>query len=158
MDKCRSCRKPIMGGYPGGICKSCWDSLLDDAGQPAPDQASFMTEQGQGQMKTILTNEGWNEITTKIYRARSLSVRSLCSVSVFLGQNERHFRSTRRRRVCRCCKKKWEEFIGQEVYVAFTDKGNQVICRQCYTETARPGINCPGEVSEALTASIKAVC
>ncbi len=38
MDKCRLCPEPIMGGYAGGLCKSCWDSLLDDDEQPAPDQ------------------------------------------------------------------------------------------------------------------------
>lgn len=29
MDKYGSCHKPIMGGYAGGLCKSCWDSLPD---------------------------------------------------------------------------------------------------------------------------------
>jgi hypothetical protein len=85
-------------------------------------------------MKTITGHMEWKEITTK--RNRVLNVwtdfqKEDPSVQSWIESNKRLKLYKGWRKVCGCCHVSWEEINGNIVFVQ-TDKGNKIICENCW--------------------------
>lgn len=80
-------------------------------------------------MKRHRNSNGWEEITTvcidikEIWRNFSTN-ESWCKI------NEKHPRLGRTRSICKCCGSKWDK-NNSDIALAFTNKGNKIICQDC---------------------------
>jgi len=86
-------------------------------------------------MRRVRNSNGWQEITTvniditKIYKNFSTN-------EVWNRINEEKPKLGRNRKTCKCCGSKWIN-NNSDVALAFTSKGNKIICQDCvnYFET-----------------------
>jgi hypothetical protein len=79
-------------------------------------------------VKTEHTLTGWKNIVTVEYHLQKLSICPVSSGAKWLELIERyHFKH---RDKCRCCGHKYT--ADDMIYLAFTDKGNQHICQNCW--------------------------
>lgn len=85
-------------------------------------------------MKTQKTGWGWTETTTKHFRIKFLEVKPFMKVGKWIESNKR-LHLYEKRKKCNCCKKPWGQIDPLEnMYLVFTDKGNKMICSNCYAE------------------------
>ena len=80
-------------------------------------------------MRRVKNSNGWQEITTvnidieKIYRNFSTN-------ESWNRIHEERPKLARNRKTCKCCGSKWKT-NGSDIALAFTNKGNKIICQDC---------------------------
>lgn len=80
-------------------------------------------------MKRVTNSNGWQEITTvniditRIYRNFSTN-------EDWIRINTKLPKLGRGRKTCKCCGSKWTS-NGSDIALAFTSKGNKIICQSC---------------------------
>ncbi len=85
-------------------------------------------------MKTVKTNIGWEEITTKVFNITTIQDNPYMTVGKWVESNKK-IGLYRKRKRCSCCKKAWESIdLNENLYSVFTDKGYKIICHNCYSE------------------------
>ena len=85
-------------------------------------------------MKTIKTNTGWEDITTKVFKIETIGIKPWMTVGKWIESNKR-IGLYRKRKKCNCCKKAWESMDPDEnLFTVFTDKGHKPICLSCNSE------------------------
>lgn len=82
-------------------------------------------------MKIKKNNDGWSEIVTTNIKITNLGNNPFSTIDDWLATNKKFPKLGRKRQTCNCCKKKWEKLSGN-VNLIFTNKGNKVICDDCY--------------------------
>jgi len=78
------------------------------------------------------TENGWREISTENIVVEKMSHKPFMSVRQWIDGNKK-LGLTRGRTACDRCKRKWETLEGN-VWVAFTNKGNRMVCDDCHDE------------------------
>ena len=81
-------------------------------------------------MKTEFTDKGWREITIKNIIVESFGEKPYMPISQWLYYNKRYGQIAAKRKLCPCCRKKWEEMTGS-VNIVFTNKGSKPVCDDC---------------------------
>ena len=86
-------------------------------------------------MKTEITETGWKEITTK-----NINITQFWDADPFretvkewIESNKRIGLYKKHRKVCGCCHTGWEKITGRIYFIA-TDKGNKIICGDCFNK------------------------
>ncbi len=85
-------------------------------------------------MKTEITENGWKETTVKNFTITSFHKHNPDStIAAWIESNEKIFRGRQKgmRCHCSCCKIRWEKIEGK-INSVMTDKGNQVVCDDCF--------------------------
>ena len=82
-------------------------------------------------MKREINPEGWDEITTKKIRIISI-VRNFSTNESWVKSHWDGGRlsNLKGRKNCKCCNTSFKK-SGSDVALAFTDKGNKVLCQKC---------------------------
>ena len=86
-------------------------------------------------MKTQVRDNGWDEIITKkINILKPIPTKVFSTVGEWVVfQNKRPSLNKKGRNHCECCSVKWNESSpNMATYLVFTDKGNKIICENCY--------------------------
>ena len=95
-------------------------------------------------MKTEMTDTGWKEITTvKINLNKpNFPTKIFSTAGEWVSmQKKRPMLNNGGRNHCQCCSVKWSGiYTGAATYLLFTDKGNKVVCQDCY-ETLKRKLN-----------------
>ena len=86
-----------------------------------------------------MTNTGWDEITTvKINLLKPLPALAFSTAGEWVVFQRRNPSLNKKgRNHCQCCSVKWENiyeniYENAKTYIVFTDKGNKIICQDCY--------------------------
>lgn len=82
-------------------------------------------------MKVTKNDLGWSEIVTTNIQITNLGNNPFTTIEDWVDFNNRFPKIGRKRKTCNCCKKEWEVLSGN-VNLVFTDKGNKVLCDECY--------------------------
>lgn len=79
-----------------------------------------------------IKSNGWDEITrVKIRISQILKNFNTNEDWIKFHTDERQgMRLYKNRKSCKCCGSKWED-SGSNIHLAFTDKGNKIICDDC---------------------------
>lgn len=84
-------------------------------------------------MKTIIENGRYKQIVTTIININNIDDVTLSYGTSWKESVSRLFKkdgkSYNKRMHCNCCGKKWDDL--DKIYLAFTDKGNKLICGEC---------------------------
>ncbi|KKM06341.1 hypothetical protein LCGC14_1745010 [marine sediment metagenome] len=80
-------------------------------------------------MKTIITDTGWKETTTKIFKVEKRFTSALMTIGEYLEVVERLQLKGRAR--CQCCQVLWGVINGK-IYLVATNDGNKAVCGPCY--------------------------
>lgn len=82
-------------------------------------------------MKSVLTNKGWDEITTQHIEVTGIASKNPIHKVYFWNEVNKQHPSTRRSKMsCDCCKTSWKKLTGG-VNLVFTNKGNKTVCDKC---------------------------
>lgn len=87
-------------------------------------------------MKVIQTPTGWQEVTTKIFTVEQLSTNPLAENAGEFWESCQQLKLYKRRTCCQRCRKRWGANPDESVWLAFTDKGNRLVCSSCKDELA----------------------
>ena len=89
-------------------------------------------------MRRERRTNGWDEIQTKKINIRRIW-RNFSTNESWVDINKRRPGLGRTRKSCKCCDSKWEN-NGSNISLAFTDKGNKIICNTCTDYFEEQGI------------------
>ena len=89
-------------------------------------------------MKRIKRDDGWDEVTTKQITIENIW-RNFQTNEAWVSAITNGPISPKGRQVCKCCGSKWEN-NKSDIALAFTDKGNQILCQTCTDSFEEKGI------------------
>ena len=92
-------------------------------------------------MKTIITDTGWKEITTKEFKIIGKrwddSFFGSITTKEWIESNKRSgTNKSKHRKTCQCCHRNWEDLPGKVSFFT-TDKGNKAICEECVMKISK---------------------
>lgn len=86
-------------------------------------------------MKTVLRSDGWDDVATTKVRL-TFKAKPFQTASFWVDYILRHpAMNTNGRNHCERCKKRWADVPPETMtYFVMTDKGNKVVCHDCWNE------------------------
>jgi hypothetical protein len=80
-------------------------------------------------MRRVKKIDGWDEVTTVKIRITQI-YRNFSTSADWKRIHEENPSLARNRKTCKCCGSKWAD-NNSDVALAFTNKGNKIICQTC---------------------------
>jgi len=90
-------------------------------------------------MKKIRRDNGWDEVTTKCITIEHIWRNFQTNIDWRCVYEDGGRMSSKGRNVCKCCGSNWAK-NNSDVALAFTNKGNKIICQTCTDDFERYGI------------------
>ena len=122
-----------------GDCDWCQEYYWGKDGFGYKNQMEKRNEEDKGgKMKTERNPHGWSDIKTVNFKVEKFSLKPFMPVNNFIESNERTGLEKGRKN-CHCCKTSWKELDG-DIHLLFTDKGNKLVCDNCYFDMLERGV------------------